>query len=149
MKKLVIGMAALALSLPCLAQETPVVVGLHIATYHDVDAYENFNPGVYIRIGGWTAGSFHNSLYNNSVYVGHTWDYRAKWLPNVVDSLSVTLGLISGYRYGIGKTGITPLVAPSVAFEVAQDTRLRVVYTPAISRDVRSTSMHFMLERTF
>jgi hypothetical protein len=149
MKKLAIGIAALVCSLSCLAQDKDLVVGLHIGTYHDVDNYENFNPGAYVRYRNWTAGWFYNSLSSESQYVAYSWDYRSSWLPDVVDSLTLTAGLVSGYRYSIQKSGISVLVAPSVAFKVAEDVRLRVVVTPALDRNVQSTSFHFTLEKSF
>jgi hypothetical protein len=120
------------------ADPIPAVVGLHLVSYHakqggssssDDRGWNNRNPGVYARWGnGATIGTFKNSLYRQSTYLGWT-------VSDLSDTVSLTLGAISGYdkiTSGMGdhqdvrcdstngcrlvnlKSVILPLVVPSV-----------------------------------
>jgi len=148
MKKLVLGLSAILLAASSHAQDKPLVVGLHLASIHDIGGYENNNLGVYARYNNWTAGVFQNSVNKTSVYGAYTFDWSTPRVP-LVDSVAITMGLTSGYPQKISGTDVSVLFVPSVAFKVAQDVRLRVAVIPAFGEFVRATAMHFMVEKSF
>jgi hypothetical protein len=131
---------ALLFGLCCAAHADPLptVVGLHLVSYHAEKGgssssgdrgWNNRNPGVYAMWGnGATVGTFKNSLYRQSTYLGWT-------ISDSSNLASLTLGVISGYdkiTSGMGdhqdvrcdsthgcrlvnlKSVILPLVVPSV-----------------------------------
>ena len=154
MKQLAVGLGALALAACVYAQEaSPAedgrwVVGLHLASIHDIGGYENNNPGVYVRYHNWTTGVFQNSVNKTAVYAAYTFEWDTPKLP-LVDSVAITAGLTSGYPHKIQGTDLSVLFVPSVAFKITQDTRLRVGYIPAFQEFNRATAVHLMVEMSF
>ena len=110
------------------------VTGWHVNTYHNDRSvgYREDNIGIYFRCeNGFTAGSYKNSDWKHSDYVGYT---------QSVGVIDITVGLVSGY-----KIEPTPVVIPSVKIGV-----LRVAYLPqAPNRSTNTTGWHFSFEKSF
>lgn len=130
------------------AQALPTVIGVHTVSVHmergEGRGWNNSNPGVYMRWdNGLTVGTYRNSLYKQSAYLGWT-------LVDKTDTLAVTLGVVSGYDKVVSRGGrrefrcdngcrwvqvkevILPMVVPSVRIGITQSLSLRlaVVATP-------------------
>jgi hypothetical protein len=130
------------------APRKPLVVGLHVASVHDIAGYENNNAGAFIRYEGWTAGAFQNSVKKTAVYAAYTLEQPTPKVP-LVDSVALTLGITTGYPEKIEGTDVSMLFVPTVAFKLTTDTRLRVAVLPAYQKFNRSTALHFMVEKSF
>lgn len=122
-------------------------VGLHMFSHHDEKGYNDSNPGLYVKYGSWTFGTYHNSLKKNSTYFGYTFELPLK--DKFVDSLDLTVGVITGYPQKIGNTKLTALVAPSARIDLTEKTSLRVTYIPRIKKYNDVNVVHFSLERKF
>mgnify|MGYP000918865535 FL=1 len=113
--------------------ENPVV-GLHTNTYHtDRSAhYRENNMGHYFQCkNGFTAGSYNNSDWKHSDYVGYTKEFGYA---------KITVALISGYQIEP-----IPAVIPSVAVGP-----IRISYLPqAPNRSTNTTGWHLSIEQKF
>lgn len=128
------------------------------------------NPGVYARwANGVTVGAYQNSLFRTSVYAGWTWETGQRHGL----SAAVTVGAVSGYdvmtadsRTGASLTGlrvetrcdaigcrpvglrsvITPLIVPSIAYQVTPSAALRMGLLLA---QRQASAVHLMAEWRF
>lgn len=115
-------------------------IGLHVASWHSVQGYNNFNPGAYWQgDSGATVGAYCNSESRSrlfpdakrcdmSAYAGWTFTYGI---------FSATAGVITGYR-----RGPTPMVLPTVKL----GDHLRVGFVPKIDPKTGSHVIHAMWE---
>jgi len=112
------------------------ITGLHTNTYHtDRSAnYRENNMGQYfICENGFTAGSYNNSDWKHSDYVGYSKEFGYA---------KITFALISGYK-------IEPIAAviPSVKIP---GTPISVAYLPQAPNNTNNTTgWHVMLEANF
>lgn len=117
-----------------------VGLGLHLASVHGEDGFNNINPGIYLQaeINGeqWVAGTYYNSIKRQSAYVG--WTYTEGPL-----GIEWTLGIITGYE----KSPL-PLVAPSYTFKLTEDTKARIVLLPNPFKP-RQSALHLAVEWRF
>lgn len=110
------------------------IVGLHTNTYHtDRSAhYRENNMGHYFQCeNGFTAGSYNNSDWKHSDYIGYTKEFGY---------VKIAVALISGYQ-------IEPILAviPSVAVGP-----IRISYLPqAPNRSTNTTGWHLSIEQKF
>ncbi len=130
------------------AQDSPTTVGLHVATYHDNGAYENFNPGVYVVHKSWAAGFYNNSTRQTTVYGGYSWRWSAPPVAGL-DMVSLTAALATGYPNKIDGTDISLIVIPSARFRVSEKMAVRLSLLPFVRRYHPATSVHFSIERSF
>jgi hypothetical protein len=117
-------------------------VGLHLATHHMGNSYEDAspsaptvertkkplrsaNPGIWADCSGYTAGTYLNSVSRSTVYAGYT--VR-------IGLVDITTGLATGY----GKP--QPIAVPSIGLPGG----LRVAAFPA--QHHRAGGIHFMWE---
>lgn len=115
--------------------ETPEVMGLHMGSWHEDKAMNNFNPGVYARWkNGFTAGAYYNSEKRPTAYAG--WTFHDK-----IDRFAITLGAATGYK----RAAIVPLVVPSVRFGVNENTSVRLSAVPLKGQ----AAVHLSLEKRF
>lgn len=108
------------------------IIGLNIATAHiDADIPQNnFNPGLYFQTsGGLVFGSYYNSIYRQTTYVGFT---------SKIGKVEVVTGVGTGYN-----DSVIPMILPSMKFGP-----LRVMYLPKMGI-TGSHIMHFSIEREF
>lgn len=114
-----------------------VAIGLHLASVHGTDGFNNFNPGVYVQMeaGGeeWVAGTYYNSIRRQSVYAG--WTYKDGPL-----GIDWTFGVITGYQ----KSPL-PLVAPSYSFKLTDEASARIVLLPNPFKP-RESALHLAVE---
>lgn len=115
---------------------TAGTVGLHLGSWHDVDGYNNTNPGAYVRTdAGLTLGTYRNSIRERSNYAGYTWTAAR----TSGAQLDLSLVAITGYaQHAI------PALIPSV--RIGQHTRIAVI--PAISAPMVQSplTVHLMVE---
>lgn len=111
-------------------------IGLHVASVHSSGGFNNFNPGVYVRFGGITAGTFRNSIRRQSAYIGYTIETHGRL------SFALTAGLVSGYR------GNILLAVPSAAYHTAIG-NVRLGFVPRPPKGGSASALHLMLEREF
>lgn len=133
--------SALFLASPKANAETRI--GVHVGSQHfgkNADAFNNFNPGVYVYHNGWTVGTYHNSERRQSAYAGYTWEY------DITSRLAVgaTLGVITGYS----TARVLPMLVPSVGYRIAGNTSARLSFVPAVSKHGAS-ALHLSIERKF
>lgn len=163
-----IAFLLLALFLHAASKAEPIVVGLHLYTYHVPQEFEckacsvsNDTPGVYVVVQGFTAGVVRNSYRRWSVYAGKVW---------AVDEFDFTLGVITGYKYHrvhgpetcpnripmedranahcSAKTGTTNAVLrPLVAVSYALPLRQYIGVTPRVS--MLGKGLHLSVEHGF
>lgn len=108
-----------------------VAVGLHVATWHSYGHFNNVNPGVYAECSnGLTVGTYENSVFKQSVYVGKTW-------TDATDHFELTAGAITGYG------GVKPLLVPSIKFHVTEHSAFRL---SLLKPPWGPTAVHFSLE---
>lgn len=113
-------------------------VGLHIISGHTNGGMNNFNPGLYVRLGNdVTFGTFRNSHRQQSAYVGYTFEARRGSV-----SAALTLGVITGYP----SASVMPMAVPSVAYHFGKHAvRVGIVPKPPIHGS--SAAVHLMFER--
>lgn len=115
--------------------ENPIV-GLHTNTYHmDRTAeYRENNMGVFFQCkNGFTAGSYENSDWKHSDYIGYTKE---------VGYFAVSFILISGYQ-----VEPMPAIIPSLKIP---GTPLRVAYLPqAPNKSNNTQGLHLTIETSF
>lgn len=133
---LIAACAALGLSLIAPRAEADTF-GLHLVSVHiPRNDYNNNNPGLYYRTdAGWTAGFYRNSLRDDSVYAGYTWNWRF---------LDITFGGVTGYT-----DPVQILVVPSIAFPQTANVRMRLAYIPRVEKRIDSHVLHLMAEYQF
>ena len=131
---------------------TIAAVGLHLGSVHvdperwlERHGINNANTGAYVRFdSGLTVGTFRNTLSNQSVYAGWTWQPKSFAMGSALTlTPAVTLGAVSGYP-----GGVKPLVVPSLLLSGTSDWGLRVGYLPK-TKQTGSHVVHFMIERKF
>lgn len=99
-----------------------LAVGLHLATWHSQDGYNDINPGGYIRLDcNIVAGAYHNSESNMSAYAAFAFEKPiGRLTPFIV------AGVVVGYE----NQPVAPLITPGVAVEVSEHVALRLAYLP-------------------
>jgi len=98
MKKLLLT-SLLFLTLSSQAQ----TVGVHLASVHDQEGYNNDNPGIYYRdSSNFTIGTYYNSERRTSNYIGYTHSYTY---------FDISYLCITGYN-----KSVLPAIIPSVKF---------------------------------
>lgn len=123
------------------------IIGLHLWSTHfgacyDIDKhcrrYESATTGIYARApNGGTFGAFTNSYGNPSAYAGWTFETKDRRFALLVAG-------VTGYE----RAAVLPLVVPSVRFEIAQRTALRVAGLPRFEKQGASV-VHLALEKDF
>lgn len=142
--------AILLIIFPLFARAESVTVGAHLGTYHIRPGYNNINPGVYVRWGYFTAGTYHNSINKQSTYVGLTYEWETPSWP-LISAVALTAGGVSGYP----ARSVIPFVMPSLRFDVYKDVSLRTALVPEplfVNRKltgIRAAGVHFSIERRF
>jgi hypothetical protein len=112
-------------------------VGIHTISAHTNGGMNNVNPGLYIRHGGVTFGTYRNSHRKQSAYLGYTWETE-QWHSMTV---AVTAGAITGYP----RASVMPMLVPSVAYHFGQHAvRVGIVPKPPIHGS--SAAVHLMFE---
>lgn len=99
-----------------------LAVGLHLATIHSQDGFNDINPGAYIRTDcNIVAGAYYNSESNMSAYAGMVFEKPlGRLTPFIV------AGVVVGYEsYPVG-----PLLTPGIAIEVSEHVAVRLAYLP-------------------
>lgn len=130
------ALAIALLTTQAYALEPPVVVGAHIATWHDRQGYCNFNPGLYFRWkSGLTAGMYENSDCRFSTYAGWTWSNGP---------FSLTAAVVTGYAHH----DPMPALIPSVVIPLRDGVSARIAFIPKAEKH-SANAIHFMLERSF
>lgn len=123
--------AALLLAVLCAAQahafEPPTAIGAHVGSKHldeaapGLPAWNDANPGVYLRFDNVVVGTLRNSERRQSFYVGHVWQTE-RWHGIAAD---LTLGCITGYSQPI-----SPLGAVGLSAAITDRTQVRITYSP-------------------
>jgi len=104
-------------------------LGLHLQSVHNKTGFNNDNPGIYFRLdNGFTAGTYYNSEYRQSTYVGKTFAYRY---------FEVSYLAINGYQ---GR--ILPVAIPSR--RLGDHGRISLILNP-----LGASALHFSIEKNF
>jgi hypothetical protein len=113
-----------------LAPLAAISIGIHLGTYHvERDrGYNEWNPGIYVRGGDWTAGAYRNSERGNSAYVA----YKALALGRA----SLHVGAVTGYKRGPG---------PLAVVEFAVGDNLKLIWIPPAPQAGKG-GVHFAYE---
>lgn len=107
-----------------------IAAGLHLASWHSMDAYNDVNPGAYVRCeSGVQFGAFYNSERRASPYAAYVWE--AERVPAFA-----AVGLATGYG---------PPVSPMVMAGVKIGP-FRVGYIPKFGKYNPPHTLHVMLE---
>jgi len=104
-------------------------IGLHLTSVHNKTGFNNDNPGIYFRLdNGFTAGTYYNSEYRQSTYIGRTITYKY---------FEVSYLAINGYQ-----ERILPVVVPSRRF--GDYGRVSLILNP-----LGASALHFSIEKNF
>lgn len=113
---------------------TVAAVGLHLASVHSVDGYNNHNPGVFVRDEcGFQAGAYYNSERRFSAYAAKTWDLKR--VP-----VWAALGVVTGYR----AAPVVPMAMAGVRIG-----EVRIGYIPKLKGVNDTHVFHIMIEKEF
>lgn len=127
----------------CTDSGAETVVGLHTFSVHAYDGkgaegsrgWNNKNFGMYIKHNGWTAGALKNSVERLSWYGGYTWDKKLNYL--LVDEVSLTLGLMTGYDKVVSSGGDRRAIRCSdICREVELKDVVRVMVAPSARKGI-------------
>jgi hypothetical protein len=132
MPKRYFGQKKKALCFNSTSEEITIMdIGIHIASLHDQQGFNNFNPGAYVVAdSGATIGFYKNSVNKTSVYAGQTF--------RPFGTLLITAGVVSGYR-----NSLSPFVIPSVDI----GSGFRVAFVPQFKKfNSNATALHLMYE---
>lgn len=123
------------------------LIGLHLWSTHfgacydttmGCRKYESATTGVYARApNGGTFGAYTNSYGKPSAYAGWTFETADR-------RFALLVGGVTGYE----RAAVLPLIVPSVRFEIAQRTALRIAGAPRFEKNGASV-LHVALERAF
>lgn len=92
--------------------------------------YNNLNLGVgYVTKSGWAFGTFRNSFYQQTVYVGHSWSRQAGHAE-----VGVTAALMTGYKPQTGRS-LQPMLGLTLGVPLTQSLTLRLSGIPSVDRD--------------
>lgn len=151
----------------------PLTVGLHLATAHTEGGLNAVNPGVYVRTAsGWGAGAYRNSINRLSIHAGRQFDAgpfslyvglvsgyklrtdRREWCsvaaygPALPCADGLQLNWVETER-GWSKSGIAPLISPSVRIDLAEGYSARLAYLHKPSHRGGGAGLHLSVERGF
>ena len=135
---------AIALTLPkAYAQET--TLGIHTLSYHNGGNYNETTPGLYLERNNFVLGAYHNSIRNTSVYGGYTSTWPLPPNP-IVNTVSFTGGLVTGYRHKGYNSDIAVLAATSIRHDLDNRQALRLSILPLHKRSSATYVLHLSYE---
>jgi hypothetical protein len=140
--KLSILGAAMQLSLVH-ADET--TLGIHTLSYHNGGNYNETTPGLYLERNNYVLGVYHNSIRNTSVYGGYTWTWPLPANP-IINAVSFTGGLVTGYRHKGYNSDIAVLGAASLRHDLDNRQALRLSILPLHKRSSATYVLHLSYE---
>lgn len=148
-RQLLIDLAAVAafsaMCVTCKADILPDTVGVMLGSVHterwDATAnrpWNDSNPGLYAQWGRVVAGTYYNSIRQQSVFAGYVYP--------VWSNLDVTVGAVTGYN-GPDRTAraVSPMVVPSVHWNIAGNLDARVNLAIGVGHNA-ATAINFCLE---
>lgn len=120
--------------------QTPVTMGLHVATLHSAKGFCQNTPGVYAMwSNGLTAGVYQNSECEHySTYLAKTWQTEGRV------KFSLTAGFVTGYK----AAAVMPLVVPSVTLPLDERTSMRLSYLAKVNAQ-GAHALNFAIEKSF
>lgn len=108
-----------------------VAVGLHLASWHSVEGYNNVNGGLYVRNEcGIQAGVYYNSERKISTYATYT-------LENDSQPFFAVAGIIAGYK----NRNFTPMAGVGIKIR-----NWRVLYVPKFAKYNDTHLLHLTYE---
>ena len=135
-----------------------IVLGLHLATWHSSQTYEqthpvtrhgvptgesivlrhpyeNRNVGLYVRAGDWVVGGYRNSFHRDTGYAARVFETEnRRW--------AITVGAATGYP----TARVMPLVVPSVRIPLG-DLAARVSVIPKPPKHAGTMAVHLSIEK--
>lgn len=136
MKKNIALLALLILSfaaIPAQASEelgNAVVTGFESWHSNNRDDLNPHNTGIGFRYkGGWTLGTYYNSIRRWSVYTGREWQWKLLGTDDHALRIGAVAGAVSGY-----KGGVKAMVLPEVLM-VWKPVELGVIVIPRYTKD--------------
>ena len=136
MKKNIALLALLILSfaaIPAHASEElgyAVVSGFESWHSNNRDDLNPHNTGIGIRTaGGWTLGTYYNSIRRWSVYTGREWQWKLLGTDDHALRIGAVAGAVSGY-----KGGVKAMVLPEVLM-VWKPVELGIIVIPRYTKD--------------
>ena len=124
-------------------QET--TLGIHTLSYHNGGNYNDITPGLYLERNNYVIGAYHNSIRNTSVYGGDTWTWPLPPNP-IVNAVSFTGGLVTGYRHKGYNSDIAVLAATSIRHDLDNRQALRLSILPLHKRSSATYVLHLSYE---
>jgi hypothetical protein len=125
------------------ADET--TLGIHTLSYHNGGNYNENTPGLYLERNNFVLGAYHNSIRNTSVYGGYTWTWPLPPNP-IVNAISFTGGLVTGYRHKGYNSDIAVLAATSIRHDLDNRQALRLSILPLHKRSAATYVLHLSYE---
>ena len=125
------------------AEET--TLGFHTVSYHNSGNYNDITPGIYLSKNDYVVGVYHNSIRNTSVYAGYIWNWPMPANP-IVDAVSLTTGLVTGYRHKGYNSDVAPLVVTSFRHHIDNRHALRLSVLPMHKSSSATYVMHLSYE---
>ena len=139
-----LGMVLMAMTLlKAYGQET--TLGIHTLSYHNGGNYNDITPGLYLERNNFVVGAYHNSIRNTSIYGGYTWTWPLPANP-IVNAVSFTGGLVSGYRHKGYNSDISVLGATSLRHDLDNRQALRLSILPLHKSSSATYVLHLSYE---
>lgn len=114
------------------AAEDDLTVKIHLASYHQENrgrivrgtnkTMNERNLGIGLQKGDYQIGFYHNTFYRYSGYISYT--------KPIVDNVSISLGLVTGYRFSHGKDVLPTF---TIGFKVLENVEVNLVNGQAIA----------------
>jgi hypothetical protein len=122
-----------------------ITFGIHGVSYHNGGNYNNITPGLYLERNNFVVGAYHNSLRNTSVYGGYTWTWPLPPNP-VVNAVSFTGGLVTGYQHKRYNSDLAVLGATSLRRDLDNGQALRLSILPLHKSSSATYVLHLSYE---
>lgn len=125
------------------AEET--ILGIHTFSYHNSGNYNDVTPGLYLEKNNYVIGAYHNSIRQTSLYAGYTWNWAMPSNP-IVDAVSFTGGLVTGYRHKGYNSDVVLLGATSFRHDLGNRQALRLSVLPLHKISTATYVLHLSYE---
>ena len=120
-------------------------LGIHTVSYHNGGNYNDLTPGLYLERNKFVVGAYHNSIRKTSFYGGYTWTWPLPPNP-IVNAVSFTGGLVTGYRHRGYNSDIALLGATSLRHDLDNRQALRLSILPLHKSSSATYVLHLSYE---
>lgn len=124
MRTLAAVAVAAVIAMSCTELANADELGVIVACKHinPSQEYNEVNPGLYVRSGGWLVGGYKNSYSDPSMFFAHSWKWTKRFSEKWSASAVLDAGLLTGYALVDGRLNdggkygatVVPYVSPTL-----------------------------------